>query len=437
MNVLVVGLSHRSAPVDLLERAALQPDASVKLLHDLTQCEHVAEALVLSTCNRVEVYAAVDKFHGGVQELSEVLARASGVALDDLSHHLYVHYEDRAVQHLFTVACGLDSMVVGEAQILGQLRAAFRTAQDERATGRVLGELVRQALRVGKRAHSETGIDRAGASLVAVGLDLAGEALGDLAGGTALVVGAGAMAALAATTLRRRGVGRLVVANRTVANARRLAASLDGTAAALDDLQQALADADLVVTSTGAVGAVVGHDTVAAALAARPKRPLFVLDLALPRDVDPAVRSLPGVTLADLESLRSVLESAESVADVEAVRRIVSEEVSRFLSWQRSVQVAPTVAALRGKATQVVDAELGRLLARLPDLDERSRAELAATLHRVVDKLLHAPTVRVKQLADNPGGDKYAEALRELFELDPSAPEALARADVVVDEEQP
>ena len=435
MSVLVVGLSHRSAPVALLERACLPQDRVPKALRDVVTGDHVTEALVLSTCNRVEVYASVDKFHGGVQQVSEAMARASGVPLDELTPHLYVHYEDRAVQHLFAVACGLDSMVVGEAQILGQVRLAFRAAQDERAIGRVLGELVRQVLRAGKRAHSETGIDRAGASLVSVGLDLAEQSTGPLAGRSALLVGAGSMGALAGATLRRREVGRLVLANRTPANARRLAGSLDAEVIALADLPAGMAAADVVVTSTGAVGTVVSVDAVAAAMAERPGRRLFILDLAMPRDVDPRVRELPGVTLVDLEALRSVLESAEAAAEVEAVRRIVTEEVARFLSWQRSVQVAPTVAALRGKAADVVDSELSRLLARMPDLDQRVRTEVASTLNRVVDKLLHTPTVRVKELADAPGGDAYAEALRELFGLDPSAPEAVARADVAVDEE--
>jgi glutamyl-tRNA reductase len=432
MSVLVVGLSHRSAPVELLERAVLQGDQIVKALHDLAQCDNVDEALVLSTCNRIEVYASVEKFHAGVQQVSEALARVAEPGLDELTPHLYVHYEDRAVQHLFGVACGLDSMVVGEAQILGQLRTAFRTAQAERAIGRVLNELVRQALRVGKRAHSETGIDKAGASLVSVGLDLAERTVGPLAGRRALIVGAGSMGSLTGATLRRRGVADLVIANRTAANGRRVAAALGGEPVGLDRLAAAIAAADVVVSSTGAVGTVVPYDAVAGAMRGR-DRPLFVLDLALPRDVDPAVRGLAGVTLADLESLRGVLESAQAAADVEAARRIVTEEVARFLSWQRSVQVAPTVAALRGKAAQVVDAELDRLLARV-QLDPRGRTEVAATLQRVVDKLLHAPTVRVKELADGPGGDKYAEALRELFELDPSAPEAVARADVALEE---
>jgi glutamyl-tRNA reductase len=435
VSVLVVGISHRTAPVSLLEKVAIPPDLIVKTQQTLLESPHVREALLVSTCNRVEVYAEVDKFHGGVQDVSETLSAVTGVPRETLAGHLYVHYEDAAVQHLLSVACGLDSMVVGEAQILGQLRAGFRTAQEENATGRVLNELVRQALRVGKRAHSETGIDRAGQSLVTVGLDLAQDVVGDLAGRTALVVGAGSMASLIAATLRRRGVGRILIANRTLANARRTAAAVDGEAYPMEQLTEALSQADIVITATGSVGTVVHADAVAPALESphRAGRPLFFLDLALPRDVDSSVTELDGVVVADLESLRTVLESAQVAQDVEAVRRIVADEVATFLTWQHSVQVAPTVVALRTKAESVVEAELSRLAGRV-ELDDRVGAEVAATVRRVVDKILHAPTVRVKQLAEVPGGAKYAEALRELFELDPAAPEAVSRAALEVDE---
>jgi glutamyl-tRNA reductase len=436
MSVLVVGLSHRSASVDLLERTALTEDGVTKLIAETIAGEHVDEALVLATCNRVEVYAEVRKFHGGVQELTERIIERTGVALEELTEHLYVHYEDRAVQHLFAVAGGLDSMVVGEQQILGQLRTALQVAREEGAVGRSLGALVDRALHAGKRVHSETGIDRAGRSLVSVGLDLAAEGLGGLSGRSVLLMGAGSMSALAGATLRRREVGDLTVVNRTAARAERLAGTLGGRAAAVADLRDELAVADVLVSCTGAVGTVVSAETVAAALADRPDRPLFVLDLALPRDVEPAVRTLPGVTLVDLDSLRSVLEDAEVARDVEAARRIVTDEVATFLTRQRSERVAPTVAALRARAQEVVDAEMARLGTRLPELDDRAAREVAATVARVVDKLLHAPTVRVKELAGSPGGDSYADLLRELFALDPAATEAVARADVVVEDDK-
>jgi glutamyl-tRNA reductase len=436
MSVLVVGLSHRSATVELLERTSVAADDVTKLLSLAASTEHVDEAVVLATCNRLEVYADVRKFHGGVQELTDALVQRTGVPLEELADHLYVHYEDRAVQHLFEVASGLDSMVVGEQQILGQLRTALQAAREEATVGRGLGPLIEHALRAGKRAHAETGIDRAGRSLVSVALDLAERSLGGLADRATALVGAGSMSSLAATTLRRRGVGSLVVLNRTPANAQRLAESVDATAAPLDALADVIADSDLLISCTGAVGTVIGADVVASAIARRPDRPLFVVDLALPRDVDPAVHALSGVTLIDLDSLRSVLEDAEVARDVEAARQIVTQEVGSHLSRQRAERVAPTVVALRARAQQVVDAEVARIEARLPDLDDRTRREITSAVNRVVDKLLHTPTVRVKELAEAPGGDSYADALRELFALDPAAMAAVAQADVVVEDEQ-
>ena len=430
MSLLAVGLSHKSAPVDLLERMALDDAELRKLLEDLLNAAHIDEALVLVTCNRLEIHADVGKFHGGVQDIGEQLAAHTGVDLDVLTEHLYVHYEDRAVQHLFEVAAGLDSMVVGEQQILGQLRAALNIARAEETVAGVLGSAVESALRVGKRAHTETGIDRAGRSLVSVGIDVADGALGGLRGKSAVIVGAGSMSTLSATELRSRGIGDLVVVNRTLAHGERLAAQVGGRAMSMADLAAAIDNADVLVSCTGAIGQIVDVD----AFANRSGRPVFVLDLALPRDVEPAAGDLPGATLPDLDGLGGVLEAASVVEDVEAVRRIVRDEVGSYLSRQRAERVAPTVVAHRERAQQVVDAELSRLRGRLPAADERTSREIRSTVERVVDKLLHAPTVRVKELAEEPGGDSYAEALRELFALDPAATEAVARAAVTLEE---
>ena len=432
MSILVVGLSHRSAPVPLLERAAVAGDDLVKLLHEIHQSANIAEVMIVSTCNRVEVYAAVDKFHGGFSAVSEMLSRHSGVPMEDLCEHLYVHYEDRAVQHLFSVVCGLESMVVGEGQIIGQVRQAFRLAQQHDTVGRDIHEVVQQALRVGKRAHAETGIDKAGASLVSVGLEVAAEHLGPIAGRRALVIGAGSMSSLAAATLDRAGVAEIIIANRTYSRGARLAESLQAEARAihLRDLDEALGAVDLIVSCTGATGLVITADQLA--LNRNDDGQLFLLDLALPHDVDRAVAQLPGVGLAGLDELSTADQAAQAIGPeaVEAVRRIVAEEVAAFLGAARAAEVAPTVVALRTKAAEVVEAELNRLAGRLPDLDDRSRGEITQTVRRVVDKLLHAPTVRVKELAASPGGDTYATALRELFDLDPKAPEAVIRADI-------
>ncbi len=425
MTVLVVGLSHRTAPVSVLEQAALTGDGIDRLLTDVAAAEPIGEAVLLATCNRLEIYADVEKFHTSVASITQALARHTGLALEALTPHLYVHYDDRAVQHLFRVACGLDSMVVGEAQILGQVKGALALAQKLGTAGRVLNELVQHALRVGKRAHTETDLDKAGQSLVTVGLEAAEKVLGPIAGKTALIVGAGSMSALAAATLRRAGAGRIVIANRTYERGARIAESVDGEAILFDQMGEALAAADLLLSCTGAAGLVIGADQIAAAVRRRPDRPLYVVDLALPHDVDQAAADLEGVTLVNLERIAERVADGRRIPSVDQVQRIVDEEVAEFAGWQRSVRVAPTVVALRARAAEVVAAELNRLAGRLPDLDERQREEVAHTVRRVVDKLLHAPTVRVKELARRPDGVSYAEVLRELFDLDPQAVEAV------------
>ncbi|CBG70988.1 MULTISPECIES: glutamyl-tRNA reductase [Streptomyces] len=564
MSLLVVGLSHRSAPVSVLERAALSLDAQIKLLQDTVAAEPAAEAALLATCNRIELYADVDKFHAGVAELSTLLARHSGVGLDEITPYLYVHYEDRAVHHLFSVACGLDSMVVGEGQILGQIKDSLARAQELHTAGRLLNDLFQQSLRVGKRAHSETGIDRAGQSLVTFGLEqfTAGADVTSWARGKrAVVIGAGSMSSLAAATLARAGVGEIVIANRTYDRAERLARILTeqgetdvlARAVPMESVPGELTRADIAVSCTGATGLVLTAGMVAAAVegrvpegapsrpAARPeirtgiravlpptsvgsdddcpldlpavqgggfsvhgedavagmdaatleqhaawvdnatvdrrasrrtpereaprtpaadaelitalvaavavsgritelRRPeavvevprpapvLALLDLAMPRDIDAAAHRLAGVRLVDIESLAEVSADAPMAADVDLVRRIVSDEVAAFGAAQRAAHITPTVVALRAMAADVVASEIARLEGRLPGLDDKHRGEITQTVRRVVDKLLHAPTVRVKQLAAEPGGAGYADALRTLFDLDQETVAAVSRA---------
>jgi glutamyl-tRNA reductase len=441
MSLIVVGLSHRSAPVDLLERVAASTADAGKTLSQLLEREHVAEALLLSTCNRVEVYAVVTAFHGGLADITGVLARQSAVALEELSEHLYVHYAAAGVEHLFSVGAGLDSMVVGEPQILGQLRSAYASAEQAGTIGRTLHEVVQQALRVGKRVHTETEIDAAGASVVSEALAAASAEFvaidgADLTGRRVLVLGAGSMGGLVAAALRRAGVAQIVLANRTQSSAQRLAAlcQAEGTPArsiGLDGVPGVITTVDLVICATGATGAVLGVDQITTANGHR-QVPLVVCDLGLPRNVEPGVGELPGVILLDLGTVAQRLEHqgmAQRGSGSDALRAahdLIAQEVHDYLAAQRAAEVTPTVAALRKRAAEVVDAELLRLDGRLPGLDSATRDELARTVRRVVDKLLHAPTVRVKQLAESGGGQAYADALRELFELDPQAAAAIA-----------
>ncbi len=440
MSILVVGLSHKSAPMATLERVVLSGDARVKLLRDVLHAEDVAGSLVVNTCNRVEIYAEVGKFHSAVAAVTELLARHSGVPLGELTPHLYVHYEDRAVQHLLAVTCGLDSMVVGESQILGQVRQALTVAREQGTVNRALSEVGTLALRTGKRAHAETGIDRAGASLVNVGLAAAATELGEsaadaeqvLTGRSVLVVGAGSMSSLAVAAAARAGAAAVTVANRTRSHARRLAATVSGQAADLTDLPSLLAAADLVISCTGAPGAVITTDMVREATARRdPGAGLILLDLALPRDIEAGAARLPGVAVVDLEAVAAGAGGEQARArdaDIAAVRAILAEEFAAYVTAGRAATVAPTVVALRAKAASVVDAELARLAGRL-ELDPQARQEIDRSMRRITDKLLHAPTVRVKELAGAPGADSYEAALRVLFDLDPEAVQAVARAD--------
>ena len=395
----------------------------------------VTEAMVLSTCNRFEVYAAVDAFHGGLSVVGQVLCEHSGVSMGDLTKYAYVRYSEAAVEHLFAVASGLDSPVIGDQQVLGQVRRAYATAEANRTVGCVLHKLAQRALAVGKRVHSETAIGAAGASVVSVALAMVDNKLTGLADKTAAVIGAGAMGALSAAHLNRARIREVHVVNRSLPRAERLARKIRESGAladalTLDCLTSAISDADVVVSCTGAVRPVVTvanvHHALAAARRDEAAQPLVICDLGMPRDVDPAVAGLPGVWVVNIDRIRHEPSARAAAADVDAARRIVAAEVDNYLTGKRMAEVTPMVTALRQRAADVVETELLHLQNRLPGLDNAHRDEVARTVRRVVDKLLHAPTVRIKQLAGAPGGDSYAEALRELFELDQTAVDAVA-----------
>ncbi len=435
MSLVVLGLSHHGAPLSLLESVALDPHARTALEAAVLRSEHVSEAVVLSTCNRTEVYAECLTFHGALADITAALADACTVDRGDLQPHLFVHYEERGIAHVFGVAAGLDSMAVGEAQILGQVRRALARAQEHGHVGPALNAVLQQALRVAKRVHTETGIDLVSGSLVQAGLARAEAELGGLGDLCVLVVGAGGMGALAAATVARAGARTVVVANRNSDRARSVAERVGGTARGLAELRDALADADVVISSTGAPGRVVLADDVREALVARVGRPQVYVDLALPHDIDLAVAELPGATRVGLAELGEDLADAGSAPQVAEAADLVTAEVAAYLLARSAEAVAPTVAALRTHAGELVEEELRRLDRRTPGLGDAERAEVRRAVERVVDKLLHTPTVRVKELARDGQGGSYARALSELFDLDPrdvslvSAPPTLPEAD--------
>ncbi|BEL11214.1 glutamyl-tRNA reductase [Actinoplanes sichuanensis] len=414
MNLLSIGASYRTADVAVLERLVIPESSVPELLQRLVAQPYVGEAVVVSTCNRVEVYAAVSGFHGGLGDICNVLSEHSGIPATELAGHLYVHYGEAAVRHSFRVSSGLDSMVVGEAQILGQLRDAYHAATEVDSAGRLLHELMQQTLRVGKRAHAETGIDKAGQSVVTAALDVAAEHLGgDLTGRSALIIGAGAMGSLSVATLTRTGVGPLRITNRSHERADRLAEAYGAVAVPFARLDEVLREVDIVVCATASTEPVLTRERLE-----RVGKDLIVLDLAVPRDVAPDAVGLPGLTVVDIDSLANSRRTNPAAAETAAVEQIVTGEVENFLGWLRGAEIAPTVAALRTRAEEVVSAEMRKLMSRRPEFTEEQRADVSRTLHRVVQQLLHSPTVRVRQLAAEPGGDQYAALLRELFDLD-------------------
>lgn len=410
MSILVLSVSHKTAPVDLLSRASMDAVTSAGLEEGLAGSEHIDEAVVLSTCNRTEVYANVSRFHHSLDDITNRIAEATGLAPATLQQHCAVFYDEAAVSHLFNVTSGLDSMVVGENQILGQVKTALTRAQDNGAVGPHLNMLFQQGLRVGKRVQSDTEVGAAGQSLMTAALDELYQQGIRLAGQHVVIVGAGSMAALSAHTLADEGVD-LTLVNRTYDKAEHLARAVGGVARPMRELDRALAEADILVTCTGARGTVITADQVRdAALSA-------VIDLAMPADVDKdAARYAPLINIALLMERDTDHSTASQLRDAQ---RLVNEETKDYLAQRRAAEVKPTVVALRSMARDVVDAELERLAGLTPDLTEAERAEVNKTVRRVVDKLLHQPTVRVQQYARTEQELDYAAALRDLFALAP------------------
>lgn len=419
MSVVVVGLNHRTVSLDLLERMAVPESRLPKALHDLRGREHVAEVVVLSTCHRTEIYVVAERFHGAVQDIRHFLTELAFAPPEDFSDHLYTYFDEAAAAHLFRVAAGLDSVVVGESEVLGQVRQAWEQARTEGATGARLDALFRHAVVTGKRARSETAIARGTTSVAQAAVAMATARLGSLSDAQVLVLGTGEMGEGMAVALSGAGAADVLVANRTWDRALALAARVGGRAVQLSGLVDALTEVDVVLTSTGAPSLVVEQADLVPVMAARSERPLLIVDVAMPRDIDPAAGDLPGVTLLDLNDLRAFAESGldERRREIPQVRAIVEEEVARHAEQMTERRAVPTVIALRDRAETMRQAELERYRSRLERLEPREREAIEALTRGIIAKLLHDPTVRLKDAAGSARGERLADALTELFDL--------------------
>ncbi|MCG3211388.1 MAG: Glutamyl-tRNA reductase [Anaerolineae bacterium] len=422
MKLLLVGLNHKTAPVEIREclsfsattlRSAL---THFDAMHSQAHLDHIREGVILSTCNRLEVYALVENFDKARQTIIDFLGRSRGIPAEKFSSYLYVDHNEHAVRHLLRVAAGLDSMVLGEPQILGQITQAYEAALAQRAAGTVLSALFRAAIHTGKRARTETGIGVNAASISSVAANLASELLGDLTQRQILLVGAGEMGAVAVKALIKRGATDIVVANRTYKAAEELAAAWNGQAISFQKLPEAIASADIVITSTGAPHTILNLDLVAPALAARPERPLFIIDIAVPRDVDPNVANLPNVYLRDIDDLQTTAEQnvKDREAEIPQVEAIVEEEIGKYMQWLSSLSAVSTITALRQHIETLRLSELERLFSRL-ELDDRERELVATMSHRLINKILHEPTIRLKKETSDGNGAVYTSAVRHLF----------------------
>lgn len=425
MKVLLIGLSHKTAPVEIRERLDFSSNALRSALthfdstHQQAHLPDVTEGIILSTCNRTEVYTAVRRPEVAVPAIIDLLSHACATPPGDFAEHLYILQDTAAIGHLFRVACGLDSMVLGEPQILGQITEAYEAALSQKASGTVLSHLFQAAIHAGKRARTETRISVNHASVSSVAASLAQQLLGDLTSRQLMLIGAGEMGEIAARALLRRGLTEVVVVNRTFENAEVLAQSLGGRASSFQQMPKLLPETDVIITATGAPHIILNKTMLIPAMAERPDRPLFIIDIAVPRDVDSNVTELPNVHLRDIDDLQeqaadSVREREQEVPGVEA---IVAEELEHALVWLSTLDVVSTITDLRQQLEELRLLELDRLFHKL-ELDERQRELIAGMSHRLINKILHKPTLRLKYEATYGDGPAYTSTVRQLFDLE-------------------
>jgi glutamyl-tRNA reductase len=421
MEIVVVGLSHKSAPVALREKVAFAADCLQGALRSVCDLPGLQECVIVSTCNRVEVYAAARQRGEGVETLTRFLADYHAVGIEELRPHVYVHAGPDAVRHVFRVASSLDSMVVGEPQILGQVKDAYEKAAESAATGLVLNRFMHKAFSAAKRVRTETRIAQAAVSISFAAVELARKIFGELSGKRVLIVGAGEMCELAATHLLENGVSGVQVTNRTMGRAEALAERFQGYAIPFEEFPTRLHEVDIVISSTGAPHCVIDVEDVRSAMKLRKQKPLFLIDIAVPRDVDPKVNDLPNVYLYDVDDLQGVVEAnrKERTKEAEKAETIVDEEVSSFLGWLKTLDVAPTIRSLREKFDGIREAELEKTLRAFGEgLTPKQKKSLEAMSQAIVNKILHEPTIYLKKVVDDPELEFSIDAVRRLFGLE-------------------
>lgn len=422
MNIIAVGLSHKTAPVELREMLAVPESRISEALHRLCAYRGIKEGVLLSTCNRVEVYAVVDDVDAGFSRVQEFLADTHlSLSSEQLTPHLYWHTDGRAISHLFRVASSLDSMVVGEPQILGQIKAAFEAALTHKSSGLILNKLVQKAISVAKRVRTETRIAETAVSVSYAAVELARKIFSNLAEKTVLLVGAGEMAKLAAKHLVNSGVHRVMITTRNPQAGAELAERFQGVSIPFDDFRRAMAEADIVLCSTGASHYLIRADDVEQALRRRMNRPIFLIDISVPRNIEPAVKDIDNAFLFDIDDLEMRVEQnrEERLREAGKAERMIEQEVGVMLQWLQSLHVTPTIVALRKRAEEIKQAEMERALGRLGQLSEEERAAVESLASAIVNKLLHGSLVTLKAEAQSAAGSIYIEAARRFFNLDP------------------
>lgn len=421
MHIVVVGLNYRTAPVEVRERFSFADKDMPQAMQELLRTKSVLEGVIIATCNRTEIYVVVDRLHMCGYFIRSFMERWFGVPREEFTRHLYMYEDDQAIHHLLRVACGLDSMVLGETQILGQVRNAFLLAQREKGTGTWFNRLFKQAVTLGKRAHSETAIGESAVSISYAAVELGKRVFGSFKGKRVLILGAGKMSELTAKHLSGNGAEEVLVANRTFARAQELASKFAGTPCTMQEAMQRLEEVDILISSTGAEGYVITSAQVARSMQQRPNRPLFMIDIAVPRDIEPSIGELSNVFLYDIDDLEGIVESNIEMRRSEAtkIEAMIEEETEEFANWLQTLGVKPVIRALQEKASSIHESTLDSLFNKLPELDERQRKVISRLTKSILNQMMHDPINRIKEMAGEKQGAEALEMFTQIFALEP------------------